>query len=178
MFPWLLSHLPPDRGQHYHRTLSVITTSGAHWKWSLSSGAQKEHTLQSQPRCLKGGHADLFQHKLRFEGFFFFFFFTLSKEQTKENILFSRFGLLPLIYFPLLWKNLFFQILLQLRPLPGQLSTYPGKQLQHFLQVTRSGEAVIELVVVVAAAVAIIATTTVIYWGLCARPYAKLFVWA
>lgn len=90
MFPWLPGSSLPDRGQHYHRTLSVSRTFGAHCTWSLSPGGQKEHTPQSQPHCLKSGHADLFQHKLHFEGFFFFP--TLSKEQTKENILFPGLG--------------------------------------------------------------------------------------
>ena len=81
MFPWLPGSSLPDRGQHYHRTLSVIRTFGAHCTWSLSPGGQKEHTPQSQPHCLKSGHADLFQHKLHFEGFFFFPHWVKNKQR-------------------------------------------------------------------------------------------------
>lgn len=88
-FPWLPGSSLPDRGQHYHRTLSVISIFGAHWKWSLSPGGQKEHTGQSQPHRLKSGHADYFSISYVSKAFFFF---TLSKEQTKENILFPGLG--------------------------------------------------------------------------------------
>ena len=83
---------PPDRGQHYHRTLSVITTSGAHWKWSLSSGAQKEHTLQRVSQAASKVAMLIYFSISYVLKVFFFFFFTLSKEQTKENILFPGLG--------------------------------------------------------------------------------------
>ena len=75
---------PPDRGQHYHRTLSVITTSGAHWKWSLSSGAQKEHTLQRVSQAAsKVAMLIYFSISYVLKVFFFFFLHWVKNKKRK-----------------------------------------------------------------------------------------------
>lgn len=68
--------------QYIWRPLKVVT---------VPSGSEGAHTAESATLPQKWPWW-LFQHKLRFEGVFFFFFFTLSKEQTKENILFPGLG--------------------------------------------------------------------------------------